>query len=180
MNCPHCGKSSRVVDSRPVPQGIRRRRECLSCRRRFTTYEKVVVADLKVIKSRGRLAEEFDLAKLKKVAMRVCRNTSISAKEVDGIISKMESDLAESGKNTITSAEIASILLGELQVKDSLAYSRFVVNYLDDQGHLQLQHVIAPPPKGGVVRRSGQLDLFGVGATAAQDGGSAKGGTDDK
>jgi transcriptional repressor NrdR len=156
MNCPFCGGSTQVKDSRPSGDDVRRRRECKECERRFTTFESVAPLGLKVAKADGRL-EEFDEAKVRRVLARVCRDRGIPEERLRAVARRLEAELAESERAKVRSGDIARGLLNVLRDLDSLAAERFALNYQDGEGHLDFDRATAteePPP---------QLDLFSAG-----------------
>src|SRR5947209_829984 len=110
MNCPYCIGESKVVDSRPISDGIRRRRQCLACGRRFTTQEKLVSVEIKVIKLRGRPIEEFRLDKIKSAMGRVSKGRSIEKAQIENAARSIEAELVDSGKLNVRSEEIASMV----------------------------------------------------------------------
>lgn len=142
MNCPYCEGESRVVDSRPSPEGIRRRRECQECRRRFSTVEKVVAAELRVAKAGGRQPEEFSRAKIAKAIMRVSKNTDLSAVRADHIARIIEAAVIDSGRVVVTSREIAEMVLAHLRDVDPKIHERFSVNY-EEEGPRRSPHTSA-------------------------------------
>lgn len=132
MKCPACNSSdSRVLDSRPVNEGssIRRRRECPSCGKRFTTYEVVDTVPISVIKRDGR-SEFFDKHKLIIGIERACQKRPCDAAE---IASSIESELQNSLISEITSQEIGEMVLARLKEIDIVAYIRFASVYRDYQ-----------------------------------------------
>jgi transcriptional repressor NrdR len=137
VQCPYCGGDSQVVDSRAAADGVRRRRTCNECRRRFTTDEKVRPPQLKVTK-RGRSgAEPFDTDKLVRCLQRVCRGRpGINPK---GIARAIEAQLVDAGARTVRSAQIVELALARLREVDQLAYERLSANYLDEDGRLNVE-----------------------------------------
>lgn len=132
MKCPACNSSdSRVLDSRPVNEGssIRRRRECPSCGKRFTTYEVVDTVPISVIKRDGR-SEFFDKRKLMIGIERACQKRPCDAGE---IAASIESELQNSLVTEITSQEIGEMVLARLKEIDIVAYIRFASVYRDYQ-----------------------------------------------
>jgi transcriptional repressor NrdR len=131
MRCPKCGhQDDKVIDSRAVRNGdvIRRRRICLKCGYRFTTYEEVVRATLRVIKRDGR-HEEFDRKKLVNGVERACEKRQISTQQieslVDGIISELESEYEREVPSTV----IGKKVMDRLEKLDEVAYVRFASVY---------------------------------------------------
>lgn len=154
MQCPYCGGDSNVVDSRAVGEGVRRRRTCGQCRRRFTTYERVAPPNIKVIKRSGRV-EPFDPARLRRVLERVCRDRpGIGESDVRRLAAAIEAELVDERVKSIRSSALAERLLARLADIDKLAYDRLAANYLDESGLLRLDR--APRDAGD----DGQLGLF--------------------
>ncbi len=132
MRCPFCqGRESRVVDSRELSNGtgIRRRRECASCARRFTTYERVESGALIVVKRDGR-REEFDPRKLRDKLRIALTKRPVSQEEIDRIVAGVEAQLLELGTVEVPSTSIGEIALHELRKIDEVAYIRFASVYL--------------------------------------------------
>lgn len=135
MLCPSCAHpESKVVDSRPAEEGssIRRRRECLNCGSRFTTYERMGEYPLIVIKSDGS-SEAFDRSKLMRGLLIACAKRPVSAEQLDSLINKIESDLRSSQKYEIRSKDLGSIVMSHLLSIDEVAYVRFASVYKDFQ-----------------------------------------------
>ena len=131
MRCPFCGaRDSRVIDSRELGSGdsIRRRRECPTCGRRFTTYERVEPAGLMVIKRDGR-REEFDSRKLREKLRLALTKRPVSQDEVDRIVATVERELLAMGTTEVPSTLIGEIVLRELKELDEVAYIRFASVY---------------------------------------------------
>ncbi|MEE1045299.1 MAG: transcriptional regulator NrdR [Olegusella sp.] len=133
MRCPKCGcEESKVVDSRPSESNdaIRRRRECVSCGFRFTTYERREEVPLQVIKKDG-TKEAFSRSKLMRglVTATVKRNVDIT--RLDALISDIEGELRDAGKTEVTSQELGSMVLVRLRDIDEVAYVRFASVYRD-------------------------------------------------
>lgn len=131
MRCPYCGyEESKVVDSRPTEERIRRRRECLSCEKRFTTYEVVETMPLVVIK-KDRSREMFDRDKLLNGLMRACEKRPVALKTLETAVSEIEAELHNHMEND---GEVPSRLVGELAMQklksiDEVAYVRFASVY---------------------------------------------------
>ncbi len=155
MDCPYCGGSSRVIDSRPMSDGVRRRRECTVCGRRFTTHEKLAPADVRVLKLTGK-SEEFRRDKLVRAIRRVARGTVVPRERVDEVARRVEAELIERGDGTIESFDLVLLLLPHLEALHPLVHRRFLSNYTDSTGTLvrPRQH----PPEGE--EREAQLGLF--------------------
>ena len=131
MNCPHCDHyDSKVIDSRDVNDGIRRRRECLSCNSRFTTYERLEPASLFVIKKDQR-REEFNKDKLLTGIRKACEKRPLPTGIVDKLGDDIEAELYGKGKAEIPSAIIGDLVMEKLKKTDYIAYIRFASVYRD-------------------------------------------------
>lgn len=128
MKCPACGcTESKVVDSRPSPEGnsIRRRRECLECQKRFTTFETIETTQIFVIKKDGE-KELFDRNKLLSGVIKACHKRPLSPEEV---VSEVEQELRDSMKNEVSTKEIGELVMLGLKKRDEVAYVRFASVY---------------------------------------------------
>lgn len=135
MRCPTCGfAESKVVDSRPTEDGasIRRRRECLECRHRFTTYERLGDNPLVVIKSDGS-SEAYVREKLFRGLLTACAKRPISSEQIASIINDIESELRAAPKGEVRSKELGEMVLERLAPVDDVAYIRFASVYKDFQ-----------------------------------------------
>jgi transcriptional repressor NrdR len=129
MNCPYCDHTkSSVTNKRDSPDGIRRRRECLKCKKRFTTYEKIEKSDLYVIKKDGR-REKFDIRKLETGIERAFEKLTVPQEKIKKMINKIEEQIRKSGKKEIKSSVIGEIVMRELKKIDNIAYIRFASVY---------------------------------------------------
>ena len=131
MNCPFCGHAdNRVVDSRDVRDGseIRRRRECASCERRFTTYERVDEVPLTVVKRDGR-RESFDREKLLNGLLRACEKRPVPRKDLVAVVDAVESRLSAKDVREMSTEDIGSMVIEELRRLDQVAYVRFASVY---------------------------------------------------
>jgi len=131
MKCPFCNNTdTRVVDSRPVEDGIaiRRRRECEKCHKRFTTFEKVEDALLVVVKSNGK-RESFDRNKLINGMLKACEKTKVSYDDVLKIADNIERGLNNTMEKEIESKTIGALIMDELRDLDQVAYVRFASVY---------------------------------------------------
>ena len=129
MNCPYCGyHDSKVIDSRNVNGGIRRRRQCLSCSSRFTTYERLQPASLFVIKKDER-REEFSRHKLLTGIRKACEKRPLPTGTVDKLADDIEAELYHLGKAEIPSAVIGDMVMERLKSLDYIAYIRFASVY---------------------------------------------------
>jgi len=130
MQCPHCGTSdSRVIDTRQVENGIRRRRECVACHERFTTYEQAASGIPLVVKSDGR-REEYDRQKLLAGVRKACAKRPIPSEAIENLVSQVEAPLLNSGRVEIRSKDIGQMTLEKLRDLDEVAYIRFASVYL--------------------------------------------------
>ena len=140
MKCPYCGHLDlKVVDSRDSETGeaIRRRRECLGCSKRFTTYERIEAVPLYVIKKDGR-REDFDRQKLFSGLMKATTKREISPSAVERIVDDIEGELRTKGKVEIPSREVGEIVMDKLRALDEVAYIRFASVY---RSFMDLQEV---------------------------------------
>ncbi len=129
MNCPFCAhKESKVTDKRASPFGIRRRRECLKCRKRFTTYEKIEQSELYVIKKDGR-REKFIREKLASGIEKAFEKRPISQDKIKNIIEEIEEMVRKTGKKEIKSSFIGELVMKKLKKIDNVAYIRFASVY---------------------------------------------------
>ncbi len=135
MNCPFCGyKKDRVIDSRESKEGdvIRRRRQCLSCERRFTTYERIDEVPYMVIKKDGR-REKFDRQKVLAGLLRAVEKRPVGMGKLAEIVDEVEGRLVESPEREISTTEIGEMLMERLRTLDKIAYVRFASVYRDFQ-----------------------------------------------
>ena len=133
MLCPFCSsENSRVLESRTTEEGtsIRRRRECenVKCAKRFTTYERLEVMPVLVVKRSGE-REPYSREKLRSGIVRACEKTLITAEQIDNVIESIESELAKQGKREVSSATLGKFVLSELKDLDQVAYVRFASVY---------------------------------------------------
>ncbi len=128
MRCPNCGAGdSKVIDSRPVEEGnsIRRRRECLACQKRFTTFEVLESLQIIVIKKNGE-KELFDRTKLLGGILKATQKRPVNAED---IVNSVENELQNSLKNEVTTTEIGEMVMEKLKAADKVAYVRFASVY---------------------------------------------------
>lgn len=131
MNCPYCSyNDSKVIDSRPSEEKIRRRRECLKCGKRFTTYEIIERLPLMVIK-RDQTREPFDREKLLQGLLRATKKRSIGIETLEGIIDDIEIYYANKLQREVASDEIGEKVLAKLKDIDLVSYVRFASVYRD-------------------------------------------------
>ena len=131
MKCPYCGYTeSRVIDSRPTDEfsNIRRRRECLSCQKRFTTYESVETLPLIVIKKDGS-REMFDRSKIMNGLMRSCEKRPVPVAKLEALVDDIEQKLSNSLDKEIPSSVIGEYVMDGLRKLDEVAYVRFASVY---------------------------------------------------
>ncbi|MBI3458093.1 MAG: transcriptional repressor NrdR [Candidatus Rokubacteria bacterium] len=131
MRCPFCGHTEdRVVDSRVGRDGefIRRRRECLKCSRRYTTYEYIEDVLPMVVKRDGR-REPFDRAKLRNSILKACEKRSVGVQAVDNIVADIEAKLHDRAEKEVSSLELGEMVMAQLQRLDQVAYVRFASVY---------------------------------------------------
>ena len=135
MRCPKCGhEEDKVVDSRPSQDGraIRRRRECLKCGERFTTYEYVEQTALIVLKSDNR-HEPFDRSKVLHGIKLACNKRPVSSAQMEAMVDDIEAAIHSLGRNEIESKEIGELVIAKLREVDEVAYIRFASVYRDFQ-----------------------------------------------
>ena len=131
MKCQYCScLDSKVIDSRPTDDGnsIRRRRECTNCGRRFTTYEKVELSPLFVVKKDGR-RESFDSQKIKAGILHACDKLPVSMQQIDEIVTRVEQKAYSSMDGEIQSEKIGDMVMAELKELNDVAYVRFAAVY---------------------------------------------------
>lgn len=131
MKCPFCEYSeSKVIDSRPVDEGasIRRRRECLKCEKRFTTYEQIESVPLIVIKKDGK-REVFNRQKLINGILRACEKTPVSFSQVENLVSEIESHMHNQLDKEISTTQIGELVMARLKKINDVAYVRFASVY---------------------------------------------------
>ncbi|MDR0491220.1 MAG: transcriptional regulator NrdR [Oscillospiraceae bacterium] len=131
MKCPYCGFiDSKVVDSRPAEEGatIRRRRECLSCQRRFTTYEIMEHVPLIVIKKDGS-RQTFDKQKLLNGMLRACEKRPVPLSELQAVTDEIELELQNSLEREIRTSDVGELVMKKLKSLDEVAYVRFASVY---------------------------------------------------
>ena len=136
MQCPSCQNTdSRVLESRSAESGksVRRRRECLNCDFRFTTYERVETVPITVLKRNGS-RETFDRNKLLNGLNRACEKTSIKTKKVEVIVDELELQLQQRNNREINSSEIGEMVLEQLKIENEVAYIRFASVYRQFHG----------------------------------------------
>lgn len=133
MRCPFCAhENSQVKDSRPSEDGssIRRRRQCEDCGARFTTFERVQLRELTVVKSEDR-REPFDRVKLERSVAIACRKRPVAQERIDKLVSSIQRQIETSGESEIASTTIGEMVMNGLQALDTVAYIRFASVYKD-------------------------------------------------
>ena len=133
MRCPFCShEASQVKDSRPTEDGasIRRRRQCEDCGARFTTFERVQLRELIVVKS-GERREPFDRSKLERSVSTALRKRPVAQERIDKLVSSIQRQLEVSGESEVASARIGEMVMNGLKALDPVAYIRFASVYKD-------------------------------------------------
>ncbi len=159
MRCPHCQHTnSKVIDSRDSGDGIRRRRECLTCQRRFTTYEYIQKRTLTVVK-RDKRREEFNREKLFGSMAKACAKRPLPVGAIEKTLDEIEATLAELGRAEVTARSIGELVMDKLRDMDRVAYIRFASVYRDFEDVDSFMHEIQAlrdmgETTGGTVRRS--------------------------
>ena len=132
MKCPYCSSTEiKVTNKRESPDGIRRRRECLKCKKRFTTYEKIEPTELFVIKKDGR-REKFSREKLKAGVDRAFEKRPVAQEKIDKMLQEVEENLRKRGKE-VKSSTIGELLMKKIEKLDKVAYVRFASVYKNFQ-----------------------------------------------
>lgn len=131
MKCPFCAHDDdKVVDSRTIKEGelIRRRRECLGCTKRFTTYERIEEIPLMVVKRDGR-REAFDRSKIVIGILKACEKRPVSVEQIEDVVDRIEKDISNSAEKEVSAEKVGAMLMEELKVLDEVAYVRFASVY---------------------------------------------------
>ena len=131
MKCPYCSSSShRVVDKRESPGGnsIRRRRECIDCGRRFTTFERIEAANIMVVKKDG-VREPFEREKIRRGIMKATEKRPVSADAIDRMVDSVETAIRKKFDKEVESSRIGNLIINELKRVDQVAYIRFASVY---------------------------------------------------
>jgi transcriptional repressor NrdR len=163
MRCPRCGSiEDKVIDSRPSKEGesIRRRRECLCCERRFTTYEEIEQSELLVIKGDGR-HELFDRYKLQGSLLRACEKRPVSIKQITQCIEEITQDLEAGQGREISTKAVGVKVMEKLRILDPIAYVRYASTYRQFQGIGDFIKEIKSLERKGT-RASARPELFGT------------------
>jgi transcriptional repressor NrdR len=160
VNCPYCGHTdSKVIDSRDVNDGIRRRRQCLQCDARFTTYERLQPASLFVMKKDGR-REEFDRDKLLAGIRKACEKRPLTSEVVDGQADEIEAELYQTGRTEIPSAVIGDMVMARLKKLDHIAYIRFASVYREFEDITILKEEVDNLAGHSIINNADQLPLI--------------------
>jgi len=133
LRCPFCAhENSQVKDSRPAEDGasIRRRRQCEDCGARFTTFERVQLRDLTIVKA-GNRRESFERGKLERSIAIACRKRAVPQERIDRLVSSIQRQVETSGESEIASSEIGEMVMAGLKALDPVAYIRFASVYKD-------------------------------------------------
>ena len=151
MRCPFCKKDhDKVIDSRSANAGatVRRRRECLACKKRFTTYEKVEEITLYVIKKDGR-RDVFDREKIKRGLLTACKKRPVSLQTIEDIVNRIEIELYEKYDREVKSTKIGDLVMRELRAIDHVAYVRFASVYREFKDVSEFMRELKPMLKVG-------------------------------
>jgi len=155
MRCPFCkADNDKVVDSRASEGGlaIRRRRECLECGRRYTTYERIEEIPLRVIKKDG-TREPFERKKIFEGMSKACEKRPVSTEKLDEVVAEIERELAEIADREVTSHQIGELVMAKLRELDQVAYVRFASVYREFKDINQFLEELRP-----LLERKGQED----------------------
>ena len=131
MKCPYCGADNdRVIDSRASQEEftIRRRRECLDCKNRYTTYERLEDLQVKVVKKDG-CRDPFDADKIRRGLEKACWKRPISSADIEGIVTSVEAEIYGRGEMEVESQEVGELVMGKLRNVDQVAFVRFASVY---------------------------------------------------
>ncbi|WP_448602605.1 transcriptional regulator NrdR [Thermoleptolyngbya sp.] len=169
MRCPFCQfTDNRVLESRSAESGqsVRRRRECLSCGRRFTTYERIEFVPVIVVKRNG-ARESFDRSKVLRGIMRACEKTGIPHLELENLVDEIEAELQQRSVREVPSQEIGELVLDRLQDLNEVAYIRFASVYRQFRGIRDFVDTLNQLQ--GVLGNGGQSERRGAIAPAVLD-----------
>ena len=160
MKCVHCGyKEDKVVDSRSIKEGraIRRRRECLECGKRFTTYEYIETVYLSIVKSDGRM-EAYDKAKLMTSLYTACKKRPVTGSQIQDMVEEIEAKLTRLKKKQIPSRIIGESVMKALQAVDEVAYMRYASVYRNfsevSEFLSEIQGLSIPPKTAPIIEGS--------------------------
>jgi transcriptional repressor NrdR len=133
IECPYCSHTThRVTDKRNSPEGIRRRRECLKCQKRFTTYEKIDKGEIWVIKKDG-ARQKFNIEKIGIGVTRAFEKRPVSQEKIKKMVNEIEEQIRRKGKKEIKSFKIGELIIKKIKRLDNIAYIRFASVYKDFQ-----------------------------------------------
>jgi len=134
MKCPYCSDKTRVTDKRSfeLGEGVRRRRECLKCKKRFTTHERIIQHNLHIIK-KDKSREKFSREKLEKGIEKAFEKRPVSKERIDRMINEIEEQLRKKGKKEIPSSVVGEIIMKKIKKLDNVAYIRFASVYRNFQ-----------------------------------------------
>lgn len=150
MNCSYCGEAdSRVVDSRHIGDGIRRRRQCLNCSARFTTYERIDLGGIFVVKKDGR-REKYSRDKLSSGIRKACEKRPLPMGAIEKVIDTIEAELYHLGKTETTSSLVGDLVMQRLKQLDHIAYIRFASIYREFSDIDTLKEVVDTLAQGEV------------------------------
>ncbi len=161
MRCPYCkADNDRVIDSRASADGfaIRRRRECLGCKRRYTTYERAESAPLRVVKKDGARAA-FDRQNIRNGLLRACEKRPVSIEQLDAVVERVERQCLEAFDKEVPTKVIGNLVVQELKSLDQVAYVRFASVYRDFQDVTEFMRELLP-----MIRNVKKQDSRGEGA----------------
>ena len=140
MQCPYCSGESNVTETRVTADGMRRRRVCTACKRRFTTYERLGSPGLKVEKRDGS-TEPFDPGKLLTALRRVAAyRAALTDADLQRVARDIEAKLLDSGRKAVAWSDLATLVLDRLRNVDAVAAARFAANYTDESGEVRFDH----------------------------------------
>jgi transcriptional repressor NrdR len=161
MKCPHCGfEDSKVLDSRDVDDGVRRRRQCLGCESRFTTYERIQKSSLFVVKKDKR-RELFDKAKILNGLHKAFEKRPVAANIIDKVADDIETELYKEGRQEVPTTVIGDMVMAHLKKLDHIAYIRFASVYRDFADITKLKQEVDSLARGaGRGTSSAQLPLL--------------------
>lgn len=142
MQCPYCSGDSSVTETRVTADGLRRRRVCTVCKRRFTTYEKLGAPGLKVQKRDGSV-EPFDTDKLVTSLRRVCAHRGVSDEDVTRLARDIEATLLDGGRKSVSWSDLVSLALARLENVDPVCAQRLAANYTDETGAVRFDRATA-------------------------------------
>jgi transcriptional repressor NrdR len=146
VQCPYCGSDSRVLDSRGSIDAVRRRRECMSCGRRFTTYERLAPPEIRVVKRDG-VTQAFDRDKIVRVVQRLTRDRRLALHTIENLAKGLEAELVDAGLQVVPTNQVADRLLARLRELDPVAASRYAANYQQEDGIVRTAFPAEPSPQ---------------------------------